>query len=151
MPMSRLLYQSRSRLKDGPLAIDAQVRQIAAASAGRNHAAGITGALLHVDDQFIQVLEGEPLAVETLFERICCDFNHSHIRLIDLVPVKERLFGEWGMAVLSAQHETQLALRGDLEHIRFMVGVNARFAVEQMRECLGFHRVDADAQAPLPA
>ena len=40
------------------------------------------------------------------------------------------------MALLSADWETEIALHEDLANIRFMLGVNARTAVKQMRECL---------------
>lgn len=136
MLISRLLYISRSKLDPARGAPAAQVRHIAAASSVRNAAVGLTGSLLFVDDHFVQVLEGEAEAVEATFERICCDFNHSEVRLIDMVSVKERLFAGWGMAVLSADEDTTIPIRADLQNIRFLVGINAREAVEQMRNFL---------------
>lgn len=139
MPLSRLLYVSQSCLQDGEQTTGEQVRAIAEASSERNEKVGVTGVLLFVDDHFIQVLEGEPRVVEETFERICCDFSHEQVKLVDLISVKERLFGEWDMAILSADNETSIALRDELQHIRFLMGVNARAAVDQMRECLHNH------------
>lgn len=139
MPLNRLLYTSRSRLQDKATSISEQVKSIAEASAQRNKANGITGVLIHVDDHFIQVLEGEPTAVEETFERICCDFAHGQVKLIDMVAIKERLFDQWSMASLYADRDTAIAMQGDLQHVRFMAGVNARVAVEQMRDCLDRH------------
>lgn len=136
MPFSRLLYTSNANFRVSGTSLDARVREIAQAAARRNKARQITGALVFVDGQFIQVIEGPSENVEALFETICCDFNHSQIRLVDLIAASERLFADWDMAALSAESETTLALRPDLEEIRFMVGVNARVAIEQMRNCL---------------
>lgn len=136
MSISRLLYVSRC-------AIDAQdanrletLRALADRSAQRNAAAQITGCLLHIGDNFIQVLEGPSHAVERTFEVICCDFRHEEVKLIDLVPVKERMFGEWNMAFLSSESEIVIRMRDDLEEIRFLVGINAREALGQMRQVL---------------
>ncbi|WP_158611076.1 BLUF domain-containing protein [Aurantiacibacter spongiae] len=134
--MSRLLYISQSNLVDGERSVQEQVHEIARSSADRNRKVGLTGSLLFVDNHFIQVLEGDTATIETVFERICCDFDHREVKLIDLVPVKDRLFGHWHMAVMSEDDDTVLPLRDELQHIRFLVGVNAWSAVDQMRECL---------------
>lgn len=136
MQLIRLLYVSRCALPADGAERDAQVRELAAFSAARNTSAGLTGSLLHVGDSFIQVLEGPSEAVERTFERICCDFRHEDVKLIDLVPVKERAFGEWSMAFLSAETGATISLRDDMEDVRFLVGVNAREAVLQMRRLL---------------
>lgn len=136
MPLSRLLYVSRCALENQGAERDAEVREIAAGSARRNQAAELTGSLLHVNDSFIQVLEGPTPAVERTFEVICCDFRHDDVKLIDLLPVKNRVFPEWSMAYLSGETETRVRLADDLEEIRFLVGVNAREAVAQMRQLL---------------
>lgn len=137
MSLSRLLYTSRCALTDDdPIVREGKVREIAAHSASRNAAAVLTGALLYVNNTFVQVLEGPVKAVERSFEAICCDFRHDDIKLIDLLPAKERLFSNWNMAFLSAGQDTTLKTRGDLEEIRFLIGVNAREAVSQMRHLL---------------
>lgn len=136
MSLSRLLYTSRCALADEGEERESTVREIAARSSKRNAANQLTGVLLHVNDTFVQVLEGPVKAVERTFETICCDFRHDDIKLIDLIPAKERLFPEWDMAFLDAEGETAVKTRGDLEEIRFLVGVNAREAVSQMRQLL---------------
>lgn len=147
MPISRLLYTSTCNLSDKIEPLQDQVERIAIAAAQRNQKCGITGSLLFVEDQFIQVIEGESDILEDTFERICCDLSHSKIRLIDLIAVKERLFAQWSMALLSAHSETDIPLRDDLVNIRFLVGVNARTAVEQMRECLEFRGFEVAEKA----
>ena len=136
MPISRLLYSSVSRLEPGALTIDRQITRIAGEAALLNEEAGITGILVFVEDQFIQILEGETEVVEEIFERICCDFRHAQVRLIDLVSVKERLFDRWHMARLCEGDDPGSSLDDDLRNIRYLLGVNARVAVERMHETL---------------
>jgi hypothetical protein len=143
MPLTRLLYISSSCLRETDVPAFIQVQEIAHASAKRNAASNLTGVLLFVQNHFVQVLEGNDKAIEETFERICCDLRHTNVRLVDLASVKERMFPEWGMKVLSETQETSVALRGDLAHIRFLVGVNAKAAVEQMRKYLDSNGLDA--------
>lgn len=136
MPIRRLLYTSSSRLAPSELTIDEQVDAIARQAAARNEAAGVTGLLVFVEGQFIQILEGESDAVEEVFERICCDFQHSNLKLIDLIAVKERLFGAWHMARLCEGQDPGSSLDDELRNVRYLLGVNARVAVERLHECL---------------
>ena len=140
MPLNRLLYTSDACIRDSDVPAVIQVHEMAHASAKRNAASQLTGALLFVEDQFIQVLEGDPEAIELTFEKICCDLRHTNVKLVDLASVSERMFPEWEMKVLSETQETSIALRDDLQHIRFLVGVNAKVAVEQMRKCIDAQR-----------
>lgn len=136
MPISRLLYVSRCAMESQGAARDVELRALAARSVARNVEAQLTGTLLHVDDSFVQVLEGPNDAIEATFEAICRDFRHEEVKVIDFVPVKDRLFPQWSMAFLNADRETAVRIRDDLEEIRFLVGVNAREALDQMRTLL---------------
>lgn len=136
MTLSRLLYVSHCNSKKTGEERIAEVRDLASEAASRNAAADLSGVLLHVGDSFVQVIEGPAASVENVFERICCDFRHDDVKLIDLVPVKERIFAEWDMAVLCPDADTAIRLRDDLEEVRFLVGINAREAVNQMRNLL---------------
>ena len=146
MPLTRLLYISNSCLRETDVPAYIQVHEIAHASAKRNASSNLTGVLLFVEDHFIQVLEGEDQAIEETFEKICCDLRHTNVRLVDLHSVNERMFPEWGMKVLSETQDTSVALRDDLAHIHFLVGVNARAAVEQMRKYLDSYDLDAQGK-----
>lgn len=141
--LCRLLYTSfRNHVGYG--ALDPTDHQIAEQSVKRNKAAGITGSLLVIEDQFIQILEGPPQSVEHTFERICCDTRHNSLKLIDLVDVKERIFPEWSMAGIANDRETRLTLKDEIDEVRFLVGVNASEAVRQMRALLDYeqaHRI----------
>jgi hypothetical protein len=64
----------------------------------RNNAArGVTGMLLYHDGSFLQVLEGTPVAVESLYARIGQDPRHTDKILLFRHEDVERTFGEWTM------------------------------------------------------
>lgn len=65
-----------------------------------NQRSGITGMLLYHDGNFVQVLEGPKAAIEAIFERISVDPAHDGIVSTDIVPIKERQFGDWSMGFL---------------------------------------------------
>lgn len=133
---SRLLYTSALDVEHSGERPEQIARKIAETSAAHNRLADLTGSLLFVDGSFIQILEGPPDEVEKTFERICCDFRHVDLRLIDLTSVSERLFEDWAMACLCEDEETSLALRDGLQEVRFLVGINASQATLQMRSLL---------------
>lgn len=139
--LCRLLYTSRIVVPTGGEAPDPDA--IAVAAAQRNAASGITGSLLFVDDSFVQILEGPSDAVEETFERICRDFRHTEVQLVDLVNVPERLFPEWGMACLDATRETRIPLQEAAIDLKFLIGVNTRQAVTQMRQLLEVQAFEA--------
>ena len=100
MTLFRLLYRSDSALLGSAAAQRTVVSDIVAAGAERNAAAGLTGALLFAGGVFIQALEGEPGALEAIFERICCDLRHRHLRLLEFSETHERIFAPWPMVVV---------------------------------------------------
>lgn len=65
----------------------------------RNNAqANITGLLLYMNGNIIQVLEGEKQAVESLYKRIETDQRHTHVICVLNRPISHRLFARWSMA-----------------------------------------------------
>lgn len=154
MPIRRLLYTSNSCLKPGAMTLERQVDELAREAAARNAQAGVTGLLVFVEHQFIQILEGESDAIEEVFERICCDFRHTNVKLVDLVAAKERLFGRWHMAQLAEGDDPDSVLGEELREIHYLLGVNARVAVEKMHDCLlgraelPFSTADCSVQTP---
>lgn len=65
---------------------------------GFNAEHGITGVLLYAHARFIQVLEGTPSAVVSLFSRIEDDLRHDHVRVVMRRAIARRDFGDWQMA-----------------------------------------------------
>lgn len=70
---------------------------ILTASRRNNPGMGITGALLLVQDMFLQVLEGPQTAVEHTMQRISKDPRHSGVTVLLSTPADERSFADWGM------------------------------------------------------
>jgi hypothetical protein len=105
---------------------------------------GITGILLHTDDQFMQVVEGPQAAVEQLMVRIHKDNRHEDVRIIMAHEVAQRDFGEWDMALRRMPREA-LAPRSALSEffksnfdIRSLhYGSPASFLLQAFRELHG--------------
>jgi hypothetical protein len=94
MPLSRLLYFSRSAIDMGDSkALNAIVRQ-AAVNNARN---GVTGVLVSSDDAFIQLLEGPRQALSDLLSRLYADPRHCDLRMVDFRMVEKRVTELWAM------------------------------------------------------
>ena len=72
---------------------------VALLETARNHnaAQGIGGVLLYGHGHFIQVLEGDRVRVEALYERIAQDPRHDFVRIASAREVSEREFSGWSM------------------------------------------------------
>ncbi len=63
-----------------------------------NQATGISGVLLHHDGLFLQLMEGESQAVETLLKKIMTDRRHEGVLiLVDSLRKRPRMFPDWKM------------------------------------------------------
>ena len=136
MPLSRLLYTSECTIDGSPKERSLLVRNLAESSSASNRKAGVTGSLVFIENNFIQVLEGRGPDIEDIFEHICCDFRHRDVQLIDFSPVRERLFEQWGMALIGDGTNDAGSIDEELLRIRSLVGVNAQAAVNEMRSLL---------------
>ena len=142
MTLQRLFYTSRITEDDvvrGPTIAS----RIAEASARRNAECGITGSLAYIDGHFIQVLEGEMYPLEDTFERICNDFRHREMKLIDYQAVPARLFPHWHMACITEQDEGLEGRGSSLSEIRLLSTLNVREALTAMLTLVD----EAEAQA----
>ncbi len=66
----------------------------------RNQEHDITGVLLHREDSFLQVIEGEKQAVMNLFARIKEDPRHQRVEVLTNSAIEEREFTDWQMGFL---------------------------------------------------
>lgn len=73
------------------------LRDIAASAQKRNRALGLTGVLLYVRGEFLQILEGHAEAVEQLFEMIENDPRNRWVTRLATERVLRRAFAEWSM------------------------------------------------------
>ncbi len=61
----------------------------------------LTGILLYRGGIFLQLLEGDEMAIKSLFEtKIKTDNRHSNIVEFFYIPAETRLFNKWSMAFL---------------------------------------------------
>jgi hypothetical protein len=66
-------------------------------AAARNQASNITGLLLHREDSFFQVLEGEQESVQQVFLSIQRDPRHHRVQVLFEGPIEAREFADWRM------------------------------------------------------
>ncbi|MGA2808532.1 MAG: BLUF domain-containing protein [Terracidiphilus sp.] len=70
-----------------------------------NERVDLTGILLFSDGNFFQVLEGEPEAVDKLYENLNQDKRHAQVTLIIREAIASRSFGDWSMGFSSISSE----------------------------------------------
>jgi len=89
--MRRVVYQSRaSRPLD-----EGELSEMLAGSRRSNEAANITGMLLHQDGCFLQAIEGDDAAIDTLWSKIRADSRHTDIDVLADQTISHRRFSEW--------------------------------------------------------
>jgi hypothetical protein len=74
--------------------------EILKAARRSNEDVEITGLLLHREDSFFQVLEGEEDAVRQVFEKIQRDPRHERVKVLFEGPIEAREFADWRMGFL---------------------------------------------------
>ena len=94
MALMHIIYCSVSAIRDFSADDLAQLLEVCRRNNGN---AGVTGMLLYQHPWFFQILEGEPVALEALFDRIALDKRHKRIMKIIQEPIDKRDFGEWTM------------------------------------------------------
>jgi hypothetical protein len=78
----------------------------------KNQASGLSGMLLYSSQSFLQMLEGDPAALQETYERIVADDRHVNLRLLMNTDVSVRLFPDWTMGF---EHVEDEELAEDLE------------------------------------
>ena len=66
-----------------------------------NKLADVTGLLVYVDGNFLQVLEGEQEVVSALLEKISKDCRHEDVKVVYKTSIENRTFNSWQMAYVS--------------------------------------------------
>ena len=98
-PLIRLVYASRSTFTRSAnhQGLDPGVARILAKSRKNNSQRNIVGGLLFGDGCFLQCLEGEAQAVQTLYMKIAADPRHRDVTVLSQRPIVQRSFGAWSM------------------------------------------------------
>ena len=113
MSLHRLLYISESQIDRSQGSITAQLASLMSVSNRNNRASGITGALVYDDGWFLQALEGERSAILHTFERIGDDERHAGCKLVEMVAIEKRIFGNWWMGLATRDAVTAPAFEAD--------------------------------------
>lgn len=106
--MYHLIYVSSAK----KLFSNAQLRDLLEVSRRRNSECGITGLLLYVDGNFIQVLEGEKAAVLKTYGRVLKDSRHTGVTTVLQGEIAKREFAEWSMGFQRVDPESGAAIPG---------------------------------------
>ncbi len=93
--MITLVYVSAARRLFSP----EKLSELLAISRRNNEAKGLTGMLLYADGNFMQALEGEAEIVDAVTAKIERDPRHHAMNRLIRMPITERQFGHWSMAL----------------------------------------------------
>ena len=104
-----------SRAADGFAA--SELRELAAVAARNNKLQGITGALLFIDNCFIQVIEGEEHSMSDLLAKLEVDPRHHDIRIISDHLEEGRHFADWSMGLISTPDEDKPKVTRELRSV----------------------------------
>ena len=91
--MRQLLYVSHTGRQLAP----GELNDILVTARANNGVLGITGLLLHIDGGFLQMLEGEEIAVRELYTRIAADRRHADASIMLDREIPCRVFADWSM------------------------------------------------------
>ncbi|WP_286071796.1 BLUF domain-containing protein [Stenotrophomonas sp. 57] len=96
MPLRAIAYVSRAL----PDLSAERLQEVVEDAARFNRLAGVTGALLHDGERFLQYIEGPPDGIDSVYERILQ--AGSHIDIIELARGRlgQRQFPYWSMRSL---------------------------------------------------
>lgn len=93
----RLIYASRSAGMLSPV----EVKDIVRSSQRNNAKLGVTGALVLSNGIFLQCLEGDHRAVNSLYHRILLDARHREPAILAYGEIDHRLYGDWAMGLVT--------------------------------------------------
>jgi hypothetical protein len=106
--MKRIIYCSQATLD---LSAEELVALLEVARVN-NSRDGLSGMLLYCSQSFLQVLEGETVALNSAYKRILADDRHTNLRLLLEADVSAPLFPDWTMGF---EHVDDEELAEDVE------------------------------------
>lgn len=95
-----------------------------------NNQLGVTGMLIYARGLFLQLLEGDPVVIESLLEeRIRPDGKHEDLRILYRAPAAERVATAWAMKVSDIE---QLAFQ--ISQVRFNELIDELLTTPQVQD-----------------
>lgn len=96
MALHQLVYYSKStqefEIKE--------LKEIAQKAEINNERLGISGALIYVEDVFLQLIEGGLVQLNELYRKISQDKRHNQLTILDFSKIKQRSFRSWKMKII---------------------------------------------------
>jgi hypothetical protein len=103
---ARILYTSQSTVFFSAEMLE----QLAKTSQHNNRRENISGLLLYSGGRFLQLLEGTPHKIQTLYEKVIVrDLRHTDCQILVSEPCDQRLFPNWGMGRLYMRDDCETA------------------------------------------
>ena len=99
--MYRIIYLSSAE----KFVDDGELERLLNKSRMYNESSDITGILLHIDGDFIQVLEGKKDVVTELYSKISIDKRHKGIIMVSKGEIEKRQFTDWSMGYKSTNYQ----------------------------------------------
>ncbi|MFT5709728.1 MAG: hypothetical protein ACI8QT_000415 [Halioglobus sp.] len=81
---------------------ESELNELLEVSRRNNKKYGITGALLYLENAFIQVIEGGDAAISQLLGKLTVDTRHRNIRILSDNLAQGRNFQNWSMGTVKA-------------------------------------------------
>ena len=106
---------------------DVDISAILNTSRNFNLKNNITGCLVHHNNEFIQILEGDEVVIKELYAKIVIDERHHTIKLLAESNIKERHFKDWNMAYYKLSS-------GDMNEINKKLFYNNIIALSQFTQ-----------------
>jgi len=106
--MIRLTYLSRAAQ---PFSAD-DLLTLLSVCHRNNTARGLTGMLLYGNGTFLQCIEGEEAAVETLMQTLLADPRHTDIQTVRRETITARLYKDWSMGFERVTDKTLATVPG---------------------------------------
>lgn len=94
---------------------DQTIAEIGEVSSINNERDQISGALLYMEGEFLQILEGEEEILMNTYQRIDADERHKQSNLLFYGPIESRTFKSWNMKYY----------RVDIEKFRHRTGLKS--------------------------
>lgn len=97
MNLARLIYKSTANDKT---ILNESLKALEEQASKNNEGNDITGLLVLSGNTFVQVLEGNPATLTTVFGKIAADTRHSNVELISFESIWQRSFDQWRMRLI---------------------------------------------------
>lgn len=91
----------------------------------------ITGLLIYCEGHFVQIIEGEAAAIDTLYAKIARDKRHSESKILLRSVTSMRMFSKWSMGIVETEDEPDTQIKLD-DRLAAIEALSARMQTEPL-------------------